>query len=93
MKSTLNNLIYNIIENQEILLDHHISSLVERNWLSHILTEDIEKKINKYILGSKEHGGGFLSCKDRDNNKDIDDEITDLFFYIEKQKYLKKNEL
>ncbi len=79
--------IINILENQH---RHEIPTEEEKRWLATTLERDLIDKIDKFILGSKEHGGDFLTSK-RNNMIDIESEITDLFFYIQKAKHLTEN--
>jgi len=81
----LHSIIHAAIEVSENLAGHKLASENERQWLTTVLCSDLTDKIQKFIAGSKEHGGEFLLNNERNNLLEMRDEITDLFFYLAKQ--------
>lgn len=73
--------------NQEIYLSNLISNkdtedildIETIEFMSETLATFINEAIDKFIKGQKEHGG---NIKDRDLNKEINNEVIDLFWYL-----------
>tara|TARA_R110000868_G_scaffold354191_3_gene615482 strand:+ start:4896 stop:5237 length:342 start_codon:yes stop_codon:yes gene_type:complete len=57
-----------------------------RVWLAEVLADNVTRRSLKFCNGQREHGGDFLTSP-RNMIQEMEQELTDLFFYFERLKF------